>query len=60
MHSEAAIFHSTVTRIEGDKITFTEVLTEIDDLNFKLEERMNTQYLPLTVRSQLRKLAENG
>ncbi|XP_055524117.1 uncharacterized protein LOC129717880 isoform X1 [Wyeomyia smithii] len=60
MHSQAALFHNTVRRIESDKSTITEVVSEIDDLIFKLRERVSNQFLPLNVRNKLKHLEENG
>lgn len=43
-----------------DKNTVMEVVTEIENLKFKLKERMYMHYLRQTVRNQLRNLEENS
>ena len=60
MHNQAATFHSAVTSVEGDKNTIMEVASDIENLLTKLKERMNMQYLPITVRNELNSLEENG
>lgn len=60
IHNQAALFQTTVKSIEGDKITMTEVVSEISSLKFKLSERLDMQYLPPSIRSQLKVLESNG
>lgn len=60
IHDQAAVFDGTIKRIEGDKISLSEVMREIKSLEVKLVERSEIMYLPQSVRNQLEILEQDG
>lgn len=60
IHSQAATFHSTVLKIEGQNVTVVEVVNVLEDLKKKLQDREESSFLPIAVRCLLNKLEEEG
>ncbi|KAK9680282.1 hypothetical protein QE152_g39241 [Popillia japonica] len=60
IHNQATLFHKAVKIIEGDKISITEVSTEINNLKTKLRERINNDYIPLIIRKDIIRSEEQG
>ncbi|KAK8758592.1 hypothetical protein V5799_003777 [Amblyomma americanum] len=60
LHSQAAMFESTVLQIEGDTKTAVEVYSALSQLQTKVQQRYEQSYLPSSVRSRATELEEQG
>lgn len=60
VHVQASVFNDSVKMMEGDKTSFTEVSQLFVDLQNKYTNRLENDYIPLTIRNELTKLVENG
>lgn len=56
VHSQAAIFHSTVLQVEGQSVCSVEVAAVLSDLRLKYEERLENKFIPLVVRNCLKQV----
>ncbi|KAJ8897025.1 hypothetical protein PR048_002371 [Dryococelus australis] len=56
----AVIFNDSVKIIEGDKTSFTKVSHLFVDLKNKHTNHLENDYIPLSIRSELKKLVESG
>ena len=60
LHAQSALFYDTVKKIEGNKVTIMEVADELNLLKAKYRKRIEEEYVPLGLKSDLTKLVENG
>lgn len=60
VHVQASVFNDSVKMMEGDKVSFTKVSQLFIDLQNKYRNRLENDYVPLTVRNDLTKLVESG
>ena len=60
VHNQAALFQNAIKLIEGDKISVIEVANEVNNLKFQCQERLENNFLPLTIRNSISQLEEQG
>lgn len=60
LHAQSALFYDTVKKIEGNKVTIMEVADELNLLKAKYRKRIEEEYVPSGLKSDLTKLVENG
>ncbi|KAL0901818.1 hypothetical protein ABMA27_006985 [Loxostege sticticalis] len=60
VHVQASIFTDSVKMMEGDKTSITEVSHFLVDLKNKYSNRLEHEYIPLTIRNELTNLVESG
>ena len=60
LHHQASTFHDTVKKLEVDTINFSEVREIIFDLKNKYKNRLDQNYVPLILKSELTALIEQG
>lgn len=60
LHSQAAMFQATVLQIEGDSKTAVELHKALNQLRTKVQDRLQQAFLPLSVRSRITSLEEQG
>lgn len=60
VHTNASIVQDAVKIMEGDSKSFLDVSQTIFDLKLKFSNRLDEEYIPLTIRSDLKKLEEDG
>ena len=60
IHSQAAIFHQVVTKIEGDNISALEVSTEICSLKENLKKKKENIFLPIMIKGLIKRLEDDG
>lgn len=56
VHSQAAIFHSTVLQVEGQSLCSVKVAAVLSDLRQKYEKRLENKFIPLVVRNCLKQV----
>lgn len=59
LHNQASLFHNVIKNVEGNTNTIMEIAAEINILKIKCKERLENDFVPLTIRSELQNLVEN-
>lgn len=60
IHAEATSFHSTILKIEGDNISFIEVLNILKQFENIIVQKKENTFVPLTALRLLRSLEDDG
>lgn len=60
LHNQASVFYNSVKNVEGNNVTIIDVSNEINCLVIKYKERLEDQYIPLTLKNDLKILVESG
>ncbi|KAG8234289.1 hypothetical protein J437_LFUL015014 [Ladona fulva] len=60
IHNQAAIFQNAIKVIEGDNISVIEVANEVKNFKFQCQERLENNFLPLTIRNSISQLEIQG
>lgn len=54
------LFNEKIKRVEKEHITVVEVIRTLDEVSESLEERITARFLPLSIKTLLKKMKENG